>query len=375
MEGNKQKVRVAINGFGRIGRAFVKLAHQYKDELEIVAINDLGDIENLAYLLKYDSAYGRAFFDVEADKKGSELIIDGNAVAFTSIKDPKKLPWKVQKIDVVVESTGVFRKFEDAEMHIKAGAKRVVISAPAKSDPAGPQHQTILMGVNDGNLNVCKVSSNASCTTNAGSPMMTILDEALGIDKALLNTIHGYTATQSLVDAPNSKDFRKGRAAAVNMIPSTTGAAIATTKALPHLEGKFDGIAVRVPVIVGSVADITFLAKRETTVEEVNSILKTASEDPRWEGIFDATDEQVVSQDIVGNQHASVADLSFTRVVDGNLVKVLAWYDNEIGYSHALVKHVISTGQHALAPKPKKAPAKKKTAAKTATKKKTTKKK
>lgn len=341
----KEIINVAINGFGRIGRAFVKLAAEYK-EINIVAINDLGDVDNLAYLLKYDSVYGRSNFDVHVDSSEDTpvLMVDGNPISIFSIPDPKKLPWKELDVDVVVESTGAFRKYEDAEKHIKAGAKRVVISAPAKSDPEGEQHQTILMGVNDDNLEVCSVSSNASCTTNAGSPVMTILDEGIGIEKAVLNTIHGYTATQSIVDSPNKGDFRKGRAAAQNIIPSTTGAAIATTKALPQLEGKFDGVAVRVPVVVGSIADITFIAKRNTTVEEINDLLQKAALDDRWEGIFSATNDPIVSQDIVGNTNASIADLSFTKVVDGNLVKVLAWYDNEIGYTHSLVKHVIKTG-------------------------------
>ena len=359
----KKSINVAINGFGRIGRAFVKLSAGY-DEVNIVAINDLGDVENLAYLLKFDSVYGRSSFDVHVDNSDEipMLMVDGKPIAIFSEPDPKKLPWKELEVDVVVESTGAFRKYEDAEKHIKAGAKRVVISAPAKSDGDGEKYQTILMGVNDENLNVCSVSSNASCTTNAGSPVMTILDEGIGIEKAVLNTIHGYTATQSIVDGPKNGDFRKGRAAAQNIIPSTTGAAIATTKALPQLTDKFDGVALRVPVIVGSIADITFISKRNTTVEEVNELLQKASLDNRWEGIFSSTNEPIVSQDIVGNTNASIADLSFTKVVDGNLVKVLAWYDNEIGYTNSLVKHVIKTGGFALEeekPKKKKIKAKK----------------
>lgn len=338
-----KKIRVAINGFGRIGRAFFKLARN-KSELEVVAINDLGDVENLAYLLKYDSAYGRAPFEVEA--KDGKLVVEGDEIEVLAEKDPTKLPWKEMKVDVVVESTGVFRKYEDARQHITAGAKKVVISAPAKSEPKDDTEATILMGINDERLKTCDVTSNASCTTNAGSPLMAILDEALGIKKALLNTVHGYTATQALVDGPSKKDFRRGRAAAMNMIPSTTGAAIAVTKALPQLKNKFDGIAVRVPVLVGSVADITFLAKKKTTVEEVNEILRKAANEYRWHGIFTVTEEPIVSQDIVGNPHAAIADLSFTRVADGDLVKVLSWYDNEVGYSHALVEHVIRTGKN-----------------------------
>lgn len=340
--------KVAINGFGRIGRAFFRLAWE-KPEVEIAAINDLGNVENLAYLLKYDSAYGVQSYNIEAKMDGDKhaLVVDGKEIPVFSEKDPKALPWGDLGIDVVVESTGVFNKFEDAEQHVTAGAKRVVISAPAKSEPQGEQHATVLMGVNDHLLEKCIVSSNASCTTNAGSPLMTILDEGIGVEKALLNTVHSYTATQSIVDGPvKGDDFRRGRAAAHNIIPSTTGAAIATTKALPQLENKFDGIAMRVPTIVGSVADITFLAKRDTSVEEVNDILTKASQEDRWKGIFTVTTDQVVSGDIVGNQHASIADLSFTKVVDGNLVKVLGWYDNETGYTSALVEHVIRTSKH-----------------------------
>jgi glyceraldehyde 3-phosphate dehydrogenase len=336
-----KQLNIAINGFGRIGRAFFKLA-MHRDEINVVAINDLGDIENLAYLLKYDTVYGRYPGTVEV--KDGQLVVDGHEIKVLSERDPSALPWKEMEIDVAVESTGVFRKFEDAEMHIKAGARKVVISAPAKSDPRDETEATILVGVNDEKLKTCKITSNASCTTNAGSPLMAILDEEIGIEKALLNTVHGYTATQSIVDSPNAKDFRKGRAAAQNIIPSTTGAAIATTKALPQLENKFDGIAMRVPVIVGSIADITFIAKKDTSVEEVNAVLKKAAESDRWKGIFGIVEDPVVSQDIVGGTNAATADLSFTKVVDGNLVKVLSWYDNEVGYTNALVEHVVRTG-------------------------------
>ncbi len=345
----QKSINVAINGFGRIGRAFTKLAQAYP-ELNIVAVNDLGNIDNLAYLLKYDTAYGRTSFSVDvntSDDDNHQIIVDGKPIRVFSEKDPENIPWGEYDVDVVVEATGFFVKYEDAERHLQGGAKRVVISAPAKSEPQGEQHQTVLMGVNDDNLEVCSVSSNGSCTTNAGSPLMTILDEAIGIEKAMLNTIHSYTSTQSLIDSPVRKgsDFRKGRAAAHNIIPSTTGAAIATTKVLTQLDGKFDGMATRVPTLTGSMADITFLAKKETSVEEVNQILRDAAQDPRWQGIFSVTEDQVVSQDIVGNRHASIADLGFTKVVDGDLVKVIGWYDNEVGYTHSLVKHVIRTGQ------------------------------
>jgi len=339
------KTKVAINGLGRIGRAFLKVAKD-RPEIEIVAINDLGDVENIAYLLKYDSAYGKAKFDVSVSDGNIE--INGNKIIFLSEKDPSKLPWEEMGIDIVVEATGVFSSYEKSKAHLESGAKRVVITAPVKDDPsdAGIVGATVLMGVNEDKLKTCDISSNASCTTNAGSPILAILDEELGIEKAMLNTVHGYTATQSIVDTPNKKDFRKGRAAAVNIIPSTTGAAIATTKALTDLEGNFDGISLRVPVIVGSVADITFIAKRDTTVEEVNEILKNASKEERWKNVFSASEEHLVSSDIIGSPYASLADLNFTRVVGGNLVKVLTWYDNEMGYTYALVDHVIKSGAH-----------------------------
>lgn len=342
-----KKIRVAVNGAGRIGRAFVKVARE-KKEIEIVAINDIGNIDNIAYLLKYDTAYGMSDFTVEVKKDKTAILIDGKEVKFVSEKEPTKLPWGALEVDVVVESTGLYTSYEKAKVHLDAGAKRVVITAPVKDEPsaagAGISGATVLLGINEDKLETCDISSNASCTTNAGSPVMAILHEKIGIEKAILSTVHGYTASQALVDAPSKKDFREGRAAAQNIVPSSTGAAIAVTKALPDLSGKFDGISIRVPVVVGSIADITFLSKRPTTVEEVNSILKAAAKEKRWEKIFTVTEEQLVSSDIVGNSHASIADLAFTRVVDGNLVKVLAWYDNEMGYTHTLVDHVVKTG-------------------------------
>lgn len=330
--------RVAINGFGRIGRTFLRSAFGHAD-FEVVAINDLGSLDNLAYLLKYDSVYGMAPFSVEV--VNNTLKVGGKEVAFVQERDPEKLPWKDLQIDIVVEATGFFTTFEGSKKHLTAGAKRVVVSAPMKDEPAaaGVQGATILMGVNDDQLQTCQISSNASCTTNATSPLIAILKESIGIEKAILNTVHAYTSTQALIDKP-AKDFRKGRAAALNIIPSTTGAAIATTKAHTELEGKFDGIAMRVPVPVGSIVDVTFIAARETTVEEVNEILQKAATDPRWKHIFSATDDPIVSTDIIGAKVGSLADLSFTRVVGGNLVKVLAWYDNETSYTQTLVEHV-----------------------------------
>lgn len=354
-----KKIRVAINGFGRIGRAFAKVAKN-RQEMELVAINDLGSIENFAYLLKYDTAYGVSQFDVSINEKTNSLVIDGVEVQYIREIDPTKLPWKAMDIDVVVESTGLFTSAEKANAHIIAGAKRVVVSAPIKDLPsdlssvasakegatdAMMKGVTVLMGMNEDKLEGAIISSNASCTTNAGSPLIAILDESIGIEKALLNTVHGYTASQSLVDGPSRKDFREGRAAAQNIVPSSTGAAIAVTKAFPQLEGKFDGISLRVPVVTGSIVDITFISKKNTTAEEVNGLLKKAAGEPRWNGIFTVTEEQLVSHDIIGNRHASIADLAFTRVVDGNLVKVLAWYDNEMGYTYTLVEHVIKAGR------------------------------
>ena len=340
-------IRVAINGFGRIGRAFFRTAFGNPD-FDIVAINDLGDITNLAYLLKYDSVYGPSPFSV-AVSAGS-LVVGGKEIEVFSEKDPTHLPWGDHKIDVVVESTGAFTTFEKASTHITAGARRVVITAPTKGEAehangANGHAATVLVGVNEEALKTCTVSSNASCTTNAASPLVAILDETVGIERALLNTVHAYTATQMIVDGPGGKhDMRRGRAAAINIVPSSTGAAIATAEAHPQLKSKFDGIALRIPVAASSVADITFIAKRDTTAEEVNDILRTAAKSPRWEGIFTATDEQLVSSDIVGNPHASIADLTMTRAI-GNLVKVLAWYDNEMGYVHTLLRHVKEAGR------------------------------
>jgi glyceraldehyde 3-phosphate dehydrogenase len=330
--------KVAINGFGRIGRTFFRLAFDHPD-IEIVAVNDLGNIDNLAYLLTYDSAYGRAPFSVEID--GQSLIVNGKRIAFIQEREPKALPWGAMEVDVVVESTGFFTSYGSAGAHLEAGAKRVVISAPAKDDGTIPG-ATVLMGVNEADMKTVAVTSNASCTTNATSPLIAILKEAVGIKKALLNTVHAYTASQSLVDAPNKKDMREGRAAALNIVPTSTGAAIATTLAHPELVGKFDGIAMRVPVPVGSIVDVTFLAERPTTVEEINAALVAAAGSDRWKHLFAVTTEELVSTDIIGARFASIADLAFTRVVDGDLVKVLAWYDNETSYTHTLVEHVVA---------------------------------
>jgi glyceraldehyde 3-phosphate dehydrogenase len=343
----EKKIRIAINGFGRIGRAFFKLARRYP-EFDVVAVNDLGDPENMVYLLKYDTAYGKADFDIHTEKDGDQLyfVVDGERTKLVQEKDATKLPWGDLHVDVVVESTGLFTSFEKAKVHLDAGAKRVVITAPAKGEPAaGISGVTALMGINDGQIEGAQITSNGSCTTNAAAPVIAILNERIGIEKALLNTTHAYTGTQKIVDGPGGKDLRGGRAAAMNMVPSSTGAAIAVTEVVPELKGKFDGISVRVPVITGSLADVTFIAKRNTSVEEVNQILRDAANDPRWQGVFTVTEEPIVSSDIVGSEYGSIADLDMTRVVDGNLVKVLAWYDNEMGYTATLIKHVRMVGQ------------------------------
>jgi len=335
------KIKVGINGFGRIGRGFFHSAQEV-DDIEIVGINDLGDVENLAYLLRFDSVYGHAPFEVSYTD--TSLIIDGVSIPVSHEKDPAHIPWKTVGADIIVESTGVFTDYEKAQAHIAGGAKRVVVTGPGKGDPS--IGKTILVGVNEADAVSCKITSNASCTTNAASPLVAILDHELGIEKALLNTVHAYTATQMTVDGPGGKkDMRRGRAAAINIVPSSTGAAHATAEAHTQLKDKFDGISLRVPVPAGSIADITFIAKRETTVEEVNDILTKAASRSEWNGIFTVTEDELVSSDIVGNPHACIADLTMTRVI-GNLVKVLGWYDNEMGYVHTLVRHVQLVGKH-----------------------------
>ena len=332
-------MKIAINGFGRIGRLLLRQMIN-QPQIEVVAINDLGSLANLAYLFRYDSVYRMYQGSVQVNEASQELIIDGKKIKFLSQKDPLQLPWKDLQIDAVVESTGVFESFEKASVHLQAGAKRVLLTAPAK-DSDSDSGKTILMGINGQQISTCSITSNASCTTNGASPVMAVLDEVIGIEKAVLSTTHAYTATQNIVDGPvKGDDFRRGRAGAQNIVPSTTGAAKALTRALPSLEGKFDGVAIRVPVVSGSLVDITFIAKRSTTVEEINAALQKASVDKRWEGLLGYTQEQIVSGDVVGMQLASLVDGRLTKVIDGNLVKVCAWYDNEWGYVTTLVKHL-----------------------------------
>lgn len=336
--------KIAINGFGRIGRLFFRqvFANAAHASLEIVAINDLTDPENLAYLLAHDTVYWGYGKKVTTGVENgvTHLVVDGKKILLTQEKDPAALPWARLGIDIVVEATGFFKSFANASAHVKAGAKRVVITSPVKEED-GPEGQTVLMGINEEKLKNCTVSSNASCTTNASSPVAFLMADSIGVKKAILSTVHGYTSTQSLVDGnARSKDFRRGRAAAGNIVPSTTGAALSVARAVPSLVGKFDGIALRVPVVTGSIADFTFIASRPTTTAEVNAVFTKAAQEDRWRGILGVTAEPLVSSDIVGTPFGAIVDLSFTKVVDGDLVKVLSWYDNEWGYVSTLVRHV-----------------------------------
>ncbi len=326
--------RIAINGFGRIGRAALKVIMDTPD-LEVIAVNDLMTIENAAYLLKYDSVYG--IYDREIDIIDNNLMVGGKKISFLSQKDPAALPWKDLNIEVVIESTGIFTEREDAGKHIQAGAKTVVISAPTKSKDT----PTVLHGVNQRDKTVA-VFSCASCTTNSIGPVMEVLMRRIGIRKAILNTVHAYTASQSLVDAPSKKKLRMGRSAALSLVPASTGAAIATTKVLPELEGKFDGIAIRTPVPVGSISDITFLAAKNTSPEEINSILTEESKTERYKKVLAVTNEPIVSSDIIKNPFATTVDLQMTRVVDGDLVKVMAWYDNEWGFTNQMIREILA---------------------------------
>ncbi len=323
--------KIAINGFGRIGRNAFKIAFDRSD-IEVVAINDLTDNATLAYLLKYDSNYGVYEHEVNHDEQG--IVVDGKSVKVFAEKDPAALPWGDMEIDVVIESTGLFTDAEGAGKHVEAGAKRVVISGPTKSDGV----DTLVLGANDDKVgSSTPVVSNASCTTNSLGAVMAVLDSTFGIEKSMLTTVHSYTASQALQDAPK-KDVREGRNAAENIVPTSTGAAIAVTKVLPSLAGKFDGISMRVPTPVVSISDVTALLKRDVTVEEVNEAFKKAAGEPYYQGILGVSDEPLVSKDYVGNSHSGIVDLALTRVVDGNLVKVCAWYDNEWGYSNRLVE-------------------------------------
>lgn len=331
--------RIAINGFGRIGRNAFKIAFERSD-LEIVAINDLVDTKTLAHLLKHDTAYGLYAKEVSFDD--TNIIVDGKPIMVLAQKDPTALPWGAHNIDIVIESTGLFVDPAKARAHIdQAGAKRVIISAPAK----GEGSTTIVLGVNEDTLkNASDVINNGSCTTNCVTPVAAVMESNFGVEKAMMTTIHSYTADQRLQDAPH-KDLRRARAAAENIVPTSTGAAIATAEALPAFKGIFDGLAIRVPTPVGSLSDFTFVTKRDVTIEEVNATFKRAAKEPFYQGILAVTDEPLVSSDFRGNSHSAVVDLPLTNVVGGNLVKVIAWYDNEWGYSNRLIELAADVGK------------------------------
>ncbi|OIO47184.1 MAG: type I glyceraldehyde-3-phosphate dehydrogenase [Parcubacteria group bacterium CG1_02_37_51] len=326
------KIRVAINGFGRIGRAAFRIAVE-NPNIEIVAINDLAETKILAHLLKFDSIYGPAQKLVEA--KGKFIYYNKKRYQTLAEMTPEKLPWKKMKVDIVLECTGRFRTKALASKHLKAGATKVIISAPAKGQGVG----TYIMGVNDQNYKSQKVINNASCTTNCVAPVAQVIHSAFGVKKAMMTTIHSYTADQRLQDAPHD-DLRRTRAAAQNIIPTTTGAATATAEAIPELQGLFDGLALRVPTICGSLADFTFLVNKKVTVKQVNDVLRKASDSSRYNKILEVTEESIVSSDIIGNCASSIVDLQLTQVVGGDLVKVIAWYDNEWGYANRLVEMV-----------------------------------
>lgn len=332
------KTRVAINGFGRIGRNAFKIAFDRPD-LEVVAVNDLTDTKTLAYLLKHDTNYGAYEYDVGFDD--THIVVNGQAIPVSAEKDPSKLPWKELGVDVVIESTGLFTKKEDAGKHLTAGAKKVVISAPTKSADI----ETLVIGANEEALDKAgDIISNASCTTNSVAAIMAIMDAEYGVEKAMLTTVHSYTASQALQDGP-AKDLRESRAAAENIVPTSTGAAIAVTRTLPQLKDKFDGLSVRVPSSVVSLSDVTMVLKKHTSVEDINETFKKAVKEPYFQGILDVSEEPLVSKDYVGNSHSGIVDLLLTNVVDGNLAKVVVWYDNEWGYSNRLVELVADAGK------------------------------
>jgi glyceraldehyde 3-phosphate dehydrogenase len=332
------KTKVAINGFGRIGRNAFKIAFERPD-LEIIAINDLANTKTLAHLLKHDSNYGDYQKEVSFDEQN--LIIDGQKIRVLAVEDPLELPWKEMAIEVVIESTGLFIEPVKAHIHIEAGAKKVIISAPARGEGA----ETIVIGVNEDKLaKAGDVISNASCTTNCIAPVAAVIEDNFGIEKAMMTTVHSYTSNQRILDAP-AKDLREARNAATNIVPTTTGASIAAAKVLPALEGIFGGLSVRVPTPVVSLSDFAIVTKREVTVEEVNEVFKKAAADPYYQGILAVTEEPLVSSDFIGNSHSAIVDLSLTDVVGGNLLKVVAWYDNEWGYCNRLVELTADVGR------------------------------
>jgi glyceraldehyde 3-phosphate dehydrogenase len=335
--------KVAINGLGRIGRAALKLVLD-QPQLDVVAVNEIGSLDNMVYLLRYDTVYGR--YERQVDAVDGKLVIDGKPLVYLSERDPEQLPWADLEVDLVLECTGRFTDREDAEKHVRAGARWVVLSGPTKS----PDVPTIIHGVNraDGQT---QIISCASCTTNNITPLVEILDRHFGVEKAVLTTVHAYTATQALVDSPGgAKDLRRGRAAAQNFVPSSTGAATATAKALPAMEGRFDGVSVRGPVVVGSLSDLVFVLERATTAEEVNDVLRQEATTDRYQGVVGVAEDPLVSADIVKDPRASIVQLDMTRVVGGNLVKVMSWYDNEWGFTSQMIQVAVQQlGLHTTA--------------------------
>jgi glyceraldehyde 3-phosphate dehydrogenase len=322
-------VNIAINGLGRIGRAALKILLD-TDGSEVVAANDLIPTDNLAYLLRYDTVYGRYARQVEPGEEGT--VVDGRSIQVFAEKDPADLPWSELGVDLVLECTGAFRQEEDLEKHIEAGARFVILSAPAKTESIA----TIVPGVNDPTSEPWIISC-ASCTTNCIAPLVEVMHRRIGLERAIMTTVHAYTSSQRMVDGP-ATSFTRGRAGAANLVPTSTGAALATTKALPDLEGRFDGIAIRVPVAIGSIADVVFVAARSTTHEEVVEVFREEASSDRYRGVLGVSEEPLVSSDIIGDPRASVVDLQMTRVVDGTLVKVMSWYDNEWGFTHQMIR-------------------------------------
>jgi glyceraldehyde 3-phosphate dehydrogenase len=325
--------KVAINGLGRIGRAILKLVID-EPSLELVAVNDLVDVENLAYLLRFDTVYGRYSKPVVVN--GDGLVVAGRELRTLRNRDPLDLPWKELGVELVFECTGALTRREDLEKHVRAGARIVLLSAPSK----GGEVETVVHGANTPE-GIPAIISCASCTTNCITPIVEVIGRRLGFAKAVMTTVHAYTSSQSIVDGP-SKHLRRGRAAAANLVPTTTGAALATTRALPEYAGLFDGIAVRAPIPVGSIADLTFVTSRKTTVDEVNQILTEEAETERYAGVLGVSRDPLVSSDIVGDARASIVDLELTRVIDGDLVKVMSWYDNEWGYANQMLREAVS---------------------------------
>jgi glyceraldehyde 3-phosphate dehydrogenase len=326
-------MRIAINGLGRIGRSLLKLTLD-EPALEVVAVNDLADVENVAYLLRYDTVYGRYAKPVVVD--GGELVVAGRKLKTLSVREPLELPWKDLGIDLVFECTGALTRRDDLEKHVRAGARFVLLSAPSKDEDIA----TVVHGANAAGGTFTIISC-ASCTTNCITPIVEVIGRRIGFRKAAMTTVHAYTSSQAIVDGPN-KRYRRGRAAGANLVPATTGAALATTRALPEHVGRFDGIAIRVPLPVGSIADLTFVASRSTSVEEVNRILEEEAATERYAGVLGVSRDPLVSSDIIGDSRASIVDLELTKVIDGDLVKIMSWYDNEWGYANQMVRAALS---------------------------------